>query len=111
MITVGKSQIFLAEGKIVQLSKKISLCSIVIFVCFILDRVSKIYIIDFFTQTNASNDLYVNPYLNFILLWNKGIAFGLLQSERMFYHIISVVIITIIFFLCFLIYQSKKNGR
>ena len=109
MITVGKSQIFLAEGKIVQLSKKISLCSIVIFVCFILDRVSKIYIIDLFTQTNASNDLYVNPYLNFILLWNKGIAFGLLQSERMFYHIISVVILIIIFFVCFLIYQSKKK--
>ena len=79
-----------------QLSKKISLCSIVIFVCFILDRVSKIYIIDLFTQTNASNDLYVNPYLNFILLWNKGIAFGLLQSERMFYHIISIVILIII---------------
>ncbi|MFL2525830.1 MAG: signal peptidase II [Pelagibacteraceae bacterium] len=111
MITVGKSQIFLAEGKIVQLSKKISLCSIVIFVCFILDRVSKIYIIDLFTQTNASNDLYVNPYLNFILLWNKGIAFGLLQSERMFYHIISIVILIIIFLCVFLFINQKKNGK
>ena len=90
-------------------NKKIFLSFIIVLVCLILDRVSKIYIIDTFSQINVSNNIYVNPYLNFILLWNKGIAFGLLQSERMFYHIISVVILIIIFFVCFLIYQSKKK--
>ena len=92
-----------------EFNKKIFLSFIIVLVCLILDRVSKIYIIDTFSQINVSNNIYVNPYLNFILLWNKGIAFGLLQSERMFYHIISVVILIIIFFLCFLIYQSKKK--
>lgn len=90
-------------------NKKIFLSFIIVSVCLILDRASKIYIIDTFSQINVSNNIYVNPYLNFILLWNKGIAFGLLQSERMFYHIISVVILIIIFFVCFLIYQSKKK--
>jgi signal peptidase II len=92
-----------------EFNKKIFLSFIIVLVCFILDRASKIYIIDTFSQINVSNNIYVNPYLNFILLWNKGIAFGLLQSERMFYHIISVVILIIIFFVCFLIYQSKKK--
>ena len=92
-----------------KLNKKIFLSFIIVLVCIILDRASKTYIIDFFSQANVSNDIYVNPYLNFILLWNKGIAFGFLQSERMFYHIISVVILIIIFFICFLIYQSKKK--
>ena len=92
-----------------EFNKKIFLSFIIVLVCLILDRVSKIYIIDTFSQINVSNNIYVNPYLNFILLWNKGIAFGLLQSERMFYHIISVVILIIIFFVCFLIYQSKKK--
>lgn len=92
-----------------EFNKKIFLSFIIVLVCLILDRVSKIYIIDTFSQINVSNNIYVNPYLNFILLWNKGIAFGLLQSERMFYHIISIVILIIIFFVCFLIYQSKKK--
>ena len=92
-----------------EFNKKIFLSFIIVLVCFILDRASKIYIIDTFSQINVSNDIYVNPYLNFILLWNKGIAFGLLQSEKIFYHIISVVILIIIFFVCFLIYQSKKK--
>ena len=95
--------------KVMKFNKKIFLSFIIVLVCLILDRVSKIYIIDTFSQINVSNNIYVNPYLNFILLWNKGIAFGLLQSERMFYHIISVVILIIIFFVCFLIYQSKKK--
>ena len=92
-----------------EFNKKIFLSFIIVLVCFILDRASKIYIIDTFSQINVSNNIYVNPYLNFILLWNKGIAFGLLQSEKIFYHIISVVILIIIFFVCFLIYQSKKK--
>ena len=100
---------FLVKGKIVQLNKKFSLCFIIIFICFILDRVSKIYIIDFFTAANVSDVVYINPYLNFILLWNKGIAFGLLQSEQAFYHLISAMILMIIFFLIFLIYKSEKK--
>ncbi len=92
-----------------QLSKKISLSFIIIFICFILDRVSKVYIIDLFTQSNVSNDIYVNPYLNFILLWNKGIAFGLLQSEQYSYHLISSIILIVILFLFYLIFKTQKN--
>ena len=97
------------EGKIVLLSKKLFQSLVIILICFILDRASKIYIIDLFTQINVSKNIYINPYLNFILLWNKGIAFGLLQSEQIIYHFITGIILSIIFFLIFLIYKAQKK--
>jgi len=94
--------------KAVQLNKKIFKSLSLILVCFFLDRWSKIYIINFFVK-NDVNDFYVNSYVNLVLIWNKGIAFGLLQSENFFYHFISFVIIFIIFFLCYLIIKTKKQ--
>lgn len=109
MTIVGKFQMFLVKEKIVQLSKKFTLSFFIILICFILDRVSKVYVISLFTKTNFNDIIYVNSYLNFILLWNKGIAFGLLQSEQIFYHLITAVIFLVIFFICFLILKSEKK--
>ena len=100
---------FLVKEKIVQLSKKFTLSFIIILICFILDRISKVYVITLFTQENFNDSIYVNSYLNFILLWNKGIAFGLLQSEQIFYHLITAIIFSVIFFICFLIFKSEKK--
>ena len=100
---------FLVKEKIVQLSKKFTLSFFIILICFILDRVSKVYVISLFTQENFNESIYVNSYLNFILLWNKGIAFGLLQSEQIFYHLITAIIFSVIFFICFLILKSEKK--
>jgi len=100
---------FLVKEKIVQLSKKFTLSFFIILICFILDRISKVYVISLFTQENFNDSIYVNSYLNFILLWNKGIAFGLLQSEQIFYHLITVIIFSVIFFICFLIFKSEKK--
>ncbi len=109
MIIVGKFQMFHVKEKIVQLSKKFTLSFFIILICFILDRVSKVYVISLFTKTNFNDIIYVNSYLNFILLWNKGIAFGLLQSEQIFYHLITAIIFSVIFFICFLILKSEKK--
>ena len=109
MIIVGKFPMDLAKEKIVQLSKKFTLSFYIILICFILDRVSKVYVISLFTQTNFNDSIYINSYLNFILLWNKGIAFGLLQSEQMLYHLITVIIFLVISLVCFLILKSEKK--
>ena len=100
---------FLVKEKIVQLSKKFTLSFIIILICFILDRISKVYLISLFTQENLNDSIYVNSYLSFILLWNKGIAFGLLQSEQIFYHLITAIIFSVIIFICFLIFKSEKK--
>ena len=76
------------KEKIAQLRNKILLSIFIITICFLTDRISKIYVINYFIQNNLS-DLYINPYLNLILLWNKGIAFGLLESESFFYNFLS----------------------
>lgn len=93
--------------KTVQFNKKFFVTSIVIAICFLLDRVSKIYIINAFVK-NDFKDQFINEFLNFTLIWNKGIAFGLFQSEALFYHFMSVIILSIIFFIIFLIIKSKS---
>ena len=89
------------------LNKKILLSFFTIFVCFSLDRFSKIYIIKFFIENNYK-EYFVNKFLNLILIWNKGIAFGLFQSEDLIYHFISFLILLIIFLVLFFIYNSKS---
>ena len=65
-------------------SKEVIISIILIIFIFILDRVTKIFIINH--QTNNQN-IFVNDYLNFELIWNTGIGFGLLsQNANMYYN-------------------------
>ena len=75
--------------------KKILLNSIIISVIFLIDRISKIYILKIAELENKV-DIYLTPYLNLYLIWNKGIAFGLFSFEKFFiYQSISLVIFII----------------
>ena len=56
--------------------KKIFLSFLIVFIIFILDRFSKLYILNL-AETEKYIDIYVNSYLNFHLVWNTGIGFGL----------------------------------
>lgn len=87
-------------------SKKNILAISTLFICFVSDRISKIIAIDYFLK-NSVDSFYFNKYLNFILIWNKGIAFGLLDSDTFIYHFISIIILLILFFLTFLLFKSK----
>jgi len=92
----------------VLLNKKILFSGIIIFIVFLIDRISKILILNFFSE-NQLDDYYVNSFLNLILVWNQGIAFGLFQSESLIYHLLSIVIATVIAFVVYLIYISEKK--
>jgi len=105
--TVGKSLRALVSEKIVQLNKKFFISLSVISICFILDRLSKIYIINFFIN-NPVQDYFVNSYTNFVLIWNKGIAFGLFQSESFFHHLVSFIIFCIILLIIYIVIKSNK---
>ncbi len=81
---------------------------IIILLIFIADRYSKIQIIK--NLNDAS--FYVNDFLNFDLIWNTGIGFGLLSSDStLFYSLISVVILIVIVFLIFIGVQSDKYDK
>ena len=76
---------------------------IIIFLIFSIDRYSKIKIINNFSGTS----FYLNDFLNFDLVWNTGIGFGLLSSNSgIFYNIITFVIGSVIIFLTHLIIKA-----
>ena len=55
--------------------------SLIILFIFFIDRLSKIYIINLVKKENVL-DIYLTPYLNLYLIWNKGVAFGLLSFDE-----------------------------
>ena len=75
--------------------KKIILNFIIVGVIFLTDRLSKIYILKIAELQNTV-DVYLTPYLNLYLIWNKGIAFGLLSFDDNFiYNTITSIIVII----------------
>ena len=85
----------------------------VVFLIFSIDRISKFYIIKLATL-EKNFEVYVTSYLNLYLVWNKGIAFGLLSFDSSFiYNIVSFIILLIIIALILMIVKElhifKKN--
>jgi signal peptidase II len=75
--------------------KKILVYLFWIIIIFLLDRISKFYIINL-AEINDLVDIYITSFLNIYLIWNNGIAFGLLPLEKVFlYNIVTVIIICI----------------
>jgi|TARA_B110000037_G_scaffold200405_1_gene240982 signal peptidase II len=68
---------------------------IIILTIFLVDRISKVYIIKL-SEIEGIVDIYLTPFLNFYLIWNKGIAFGLLSFNESYIYIIITSIIIII---------------
>ena len=90
------------------MNKKIFLTKfLLIFLIFSIDQVSKYYIIDIFKfQKDA---IYLTSFLNLQLIWNEGIAFGLLSFEsNMYYNLITFVVGIVILILLFLIRKQDK---
>ena len=76
---------------------------------FTLDRLSKNNIIKH-QLTNES--MFVNDYLNFDLIWNTGIGFGLFShNANVYYHLISFLIFLVIVFLSYLISRSNFTEK
>jgi signal peptidase II len=88
--------------------KKISLSNFfLILAIFLLDRISKIYVIDQ-SKKSLSNNLFLSDYLNISLMWNEGIAFGLFAfDESFFYNFITILIIMVIIIVFFMILKNE----
>jgi len=87
--------------------KKIIINTIFVSVLFLIDRLSKIYILKI-AELGSSVDIYVTQYLNFYLIWNKGIAFGLFSfNESFIYNLITLIIITITMIILIMIIKNE----
>ena len=79
-----------------------------IFLIFALDRISKIFVLNL-SEKYSQFELYQSSFVNIFLIWNKGIAFGLLSFERNnLYNLITVLILVIILILFVLVFKSEK---
>ena len=81
---------------------------LITFLIFALDRVSKIYVINI-AETYGQVDIYINKFLNIILVWNSGIGFGLFSFEKQFaYNLITLLIVLVNFLILYLGIKSNN---
>ena len=91
------------------LNKSFIINFLIISSIFGLDRFSKAYVISI-NEKSLSTDLFVSKYLNINLIYNEGIAFGLLSfEENHIYQILTTIIFIIIIILFFMIFRAKTK--
>ena len=84
------------------INKKIIIYFLITLFIFTLDRISKIYVINI-AETYGKVDIYLNQFVNIILVWNTGIGFGLLSFEKQFiYNLITLIIVLVNFVILYL---------
>jgi len=74
---------------------KFIIYSSIVIVAFLLDRVSKNYILGF-AEANGEVNIYINSFLNLILVWNNGIGFGLFPTDSVSYYNLFTILIVLI---------------
>ena len=83
----------------------------VVFLIFIIDRLSKIYVINESTK-NLSNYIYESKYLNIRLIWNEGVAFGLFSFDNnLLYHSLTSIILIIILIIIYMVTKHVSLKR
>ena len=98
----------LKKRKIDYLNRHNLLFLIIVIVTFSLDRISKFKIINNFNE----NTYFINDFINFDLIWNIGIGFGLLStSSSIFYEIVTLVIGLVILILTYISITSDKFDK
>ena len=97
--------------KFINNKKKLYLSLLIVFLVYILDRITKIYVLHL-SQGNFANEIYSSKYLNIFPIWNKGISFGLLSFDKTnLYHLLSIFISIIIFVLIIMAIKSESLKR
>ena len=79
-----------------------------IFIIFIFDRISKIYVI-YLDKKFLGSEIFSSKFLNITLIWNEGIAFGFFSFDEKYYYNILTLIISLII-IGILIFTLKSNG-
>ena len=93
--------------KINNLGKNFYINLSLVILIFLIDRISKIYVINLDKQFLGS-EIFSSKFLNIILVWNEGIAFGLFSfGENYLYNILTVIILLIIIIIFFMIRGNK----
>ena len=80
---------------------------IIILTIFFLDRVTKVYLLNLQAK-GIDIDFYIYSFLNFYLVWNTGVGFGLASMEaNIYYHILTAIIVIINIALIYFLIKYK----
>jgi len=81
---------------------------LIIIIIFTIDRFSKLVIINNFSQ----DAFHLNDFINFDLIWNTGIGFGLLSSElNLIYNSVTILIGLVILILFYISIISQNLDK
>jgi len=89
------------------LNKKFLINFFLISLIFLLDRISKIYVINL-NHKLLGSEIFSSNYLNISLIWNEGIAFGLFSfSQTIMYDLLTLFISLVIIVILIMLIQSN----
>tara|TARA_B100001057_G_scaffold344595_1_gene345601 strand:+ start:193 stop:690 length:498 start_codon:yes stop_codon:yes gene_type:complete len=87
--------------------RKFTLNLLVVLTIFIIDRLSKLFII-YLDAKSFSSDIFSSKFLNIYLIWNEGIAFGLFSFESdSLYNFLTIIILLVILIVLIMIIKIK----
>jgi signal peptidase II len=77
-------------------------------IIFIIDRISKYYILSFLSNSS----LKISRYLSLSLIWNRGVSWGFLHTKSQFgFCVVTALVISIIILFSFFTYQELKENK
>ena len=89
-----------------KLGKNFLINFFLVFLVFLFDRLSKVYVIHLNDKLLGS-EIFSSKFLNISLVWNEGIAFGLLSfNEKIFYNLLTFIILIIILIIFYMVLKS-----
>jgi len=78
---------------------------------FVLDRLSKLYVI-YLDKINNGSEIFQSKFLNIYLIWNEGIAFGLFSlDDKHLYNVLTLIILIVIIIILYLVIKNKGFKR
>ena len=84
---------------------------IIVLLIFLLDRISKIYVIHL-DEILLNSEIITSKFINIQLVWNEGVAFGLFSfDDKLFYNLITGFIIVVIFILLYFIAKTRGTEK
>ena len=88
------------------LTKNFYIKLILVVLIFLLDRISKLYII-YLNEKIYNSEIFISKFLNIRLIWNEGIAFGLFSFDQtLFYNFMTAIIVVVIFVILVMIINN-----
>ena len=94
--------------KINKLGKNFYINLSLVILIFLIDRISKIYVINL-DKKFLGSEIFSSKFLNIHLIWNEGIAFGLFSFDKDYLYNILTIIIFLIIILIFLMMRRNKG--